>query len=192
MFTMRPAASADEAEIAAMIRDRAGWMRDRGLDGADGWDSKAGTLAAHAGDPDTPAWACTGPSGRIAGITSLYPETPLWGWTDEERAQDAIFLATTVTHPDYAGQRLGCLIAWWALDHAARNGYEHVRRVCAFERLMRYYRDVQGWELAHEVERKGWPAYLLTRRAERRPDLAGLISDTPGQPHAGHTAPASP
>lgn len=177
MFTMRPATGADEAEITLMIKARAGWMRDRGLDGADGWDSKAGSLAAHAGDPDTPAWTCTDTAKRIVGITSLYPETPLWGWTDEERAQPAIFLATTVTHPDYAGQRIGCLIAWWALDHAAQTGYEHVRRVCAFPELMRYYRDAQGWKLVREVERKGWPAYLLSRPAERQPDLAGCIGE---------------
>jgi hypothetical protein len=175
MFTMRPAIGTDQAEIATMIKARAGWMRERGLDGADGWDEKAGSLAAQADDPDMPVWVCVGTDNRIAGITSLYDETPQWGWTEEERAQPAIFLATTVTHPDYAGQRLGCLIAWWTLDHAARTGHEHVRRGCGYPELMRYYRDVQGWKLTHEVERHGVTAYLLSRRAERRPDLASRI-----------------
>jgi hypothetical protein len=178
MFTMRPAVGPDQAEIAAMIKSRAAWMRERGLLGADGWHEKAESLAAQAGDPDVPVWVCADAANRIAGITSLYDETPQWGWTEAERVQPAIFLATTVTRPDLAGQRLGCLIAWWALDHAARTGHEHVRRGCGYTQLMRYYRDIQGWELAHEVERHGVTAYLLSRPAQRRTDLTGRISST--------------
>ncbi len=40
---------------------------------------------------------------------------------------------------------------------------------------MRYYRDVQGWQLAHTVDRRGDTSYLLTRSARRQPDLAGRI-----------------
>lgn len=179
MFVMRPATGADQAAIAEMISLRADWMRERGLDGADSWGERAESLAAQAADPDFPVWACTQPDAddRIVGITSLYTETPAWGWTDEERAQPAVFLATTVTHPGLAGQRLGCLIAWWSLDHATRTGYEHVRRGCGYPDLMRYYRDIQGWQLAHTVDRHGITAYLLTRRAQRRPDLTGRITE---------------
>jgi hypothetical protein len=86
-------------------------------------------------------------------------------------------LATTVTHPDCAGQRLGCLIAWWTLDHAARAGYQHVRRGCGYPELVRSYRDIQGWRLAHTVDRRGVTAYLLTRPAELQPGIAGRITE---------------
>lgn len=72
-------------------------------------------------------------------------------------------------------RRVGCPIAWWTLDHAARTGYEHVRRGCGYHELMRYYRDIQGWQLAHTVDRRGVTAYLLTRPAERMPDIADRI-----------------
>lgn len=174
MFTMRPAAAADQAEIAGMIGRRAAWMRARGLEGADGWGSKAEMLASGAADPDVPVWACAGPDGRIAGVTTLGEEMPSWGWTEAEQAQPSIFLSTTVTDPAWAGQRVGCLMAWWTLDHAARHGFAYVRRGCGFEGLVRYYRDVQGWELVRTVDRKGWPAYLLSRRAKPQPGLADI------------------
>lgn len=174
---MRPAHTDDQPGIAAMVRARAAWMRNRGLDGADGWSERADDLAAQAADPDFPVWACLQPDhdNRIVGITSLYTETPPWGWTEAERAQPALFLATTVTHPDLAGQRLGCLIAWWSLDYAAHAGLQAVRRGCGYQGLLRYYRDVQGWRHVHTVDRHGVPAYLLSRRAEHRPDLTGQI-----------------
>jgi hypothetical protein len=177
MFVMRPGADGDQAEIAEMIRLRAGWMREHGLDGADGWGGKAESLAAQVTDPDIPVWVCTQTDAddRVVGITSLYTETPTWGWTEAEREQPAVFLATTVTHPALAGRRLGCLIAWWTLDYAARTGCEHVRRGCGYHELMRYYRDAQGWQLAHTVERRGVTAYLLTRPAVRQPDIADRI-----------------
>lgn len=178
MFLMRPATSSDQPAITELIRARAAWMRNRGLDSAEGWDKRAESIAAQAADPDFPVWACTQPDagGRIVGITSLYTETPSWGWTRQERAQPAIFLATTATHPDLAGRQIGCLIAWWALDHAARNGYDHVRRGCGHTGLVRYYQNVQGWHLAHTVDRHGVTAYLLTRPASRQPGLASRIT----------------
>jgi hypothetical protein len=49
-----------------------------------------------------------------------------------------------------------------------------------------YYRDVQGWQLAHTVDRRGVTAYLLTRRARLQPDLADRIVAAP--PPAEHAA----
>jgi hypothetical protein len=34
-----------------------------------------------------------------------------------------------------------------------------------------------GWHLARAVDRRGVTAYLLTRRTQRQPDLAGRITD---------------
>jgi hypothetical protein len=42
---------------------------------------------------------------------------------------------------------------------------------------VRYYRDAQGWQLAHTVDRRGVTAYLLSRPAERRPDIADRITE---------------
>jgi hypothetical protein len=46
-----------------------------------------------------------------------------------------------------------------------------VRRGCRHLGLVRYYRDVQGFELVHTTERHGHPAYLLARKAEELADL---------------------
>jgi hypothetical protein len=176
MFMMRPATIADQGQIAAMIRHRAAWMKSRGIYGADGWGSKAESLAAQAGDTEFPVWVCTGSDGTVVGCTSLYTELPGWGWTPEEQAQPSVFLATTVTDPRYAGQRLGALIAWWALDYGSRHGYQYVRRGCGARELMQYYRDIQGWELTREASRRGITAWLLSRATAPQPGICGEIT----------------
>lgn len=42
--------------------------------------------------------------------------------------------------------------------------------------LVRYYTRVQGWSVLREVERRGKVCTLLSRAAEERPDLDGLLS----------------
>jgi hypothetical protein len=88
------------------------------------------------------------------------------------------------------GGTAGCRRAWWTLDHAARAGYQHVRRGCGYPELMRYYRDIQGWQLAHIADRHGVTAYLLTRPAELQPGLAGRITElhSNGDPRAAPAA----
>ncbi len=113
----------------------------------------------------------TDTEGGLVGCTSLYEETPQWGWTDVERAETAFFLATTFTDPARRAERPGALIAWWALGHATRAGKDWVRRGCGHAGLVRYYRDVQGFQLVHTTERHGHTAYLLARKAQ---ELAGL------------------
>ncbi|OJF13121.1 hypothetical protein [Couchioplanes caeruleus] len=88
------------------------------------------------------------------------------------RAQSAIFMATTVTDPAYAGRRIGCQLAWWVLDHAARTGQQWVRRGTTEPGLVRYYRDVQGWEVVREKTRDGFTVTGLARRAQLRPGLS--------------------
>jgi len=142
---MRPADADDRPAVAELFRARSVWMRNRGLEGWQGWGASAEELAVQAGDPDSakvgPVWVLTHDDG-IVGVTTLYEQTPLWGWTDAERAEPAIFLATTCTDPAFAGKRLGCLIAWWALGHASERGFAWVRRGCGYEQLMRYYREL--------------------------------------------------
>ena len=87
MFVLRPAGTGDQEPIAAMIRARSAWMRERGMNGWDSWESSAGVLAAQAGDPSFPVWALTGDDGVLAGCTSLYEQSPPWFWTDAEQSE---------------------------------------------------------------------------------------------------------
>lgn len=154
-----------------MIRERSAWMRQRGMNGWDSWESSAEVLAAQAGDPSFPVWVLTGSAGTVVGCTSLYEQSPPWFWTEAEQAEPAFFLATTVTDPALAGQRAGALMAWAVLDLAVRTGRHWVRRGTTEPSLVRYYRDVQGWEVIREKEHKGFLFTGLARRAEAQPGL---------------------
>ncbi|HEY1699076.1 MAG TPA: GNAT family N-acetyltransferase [Trebonia sp.] len=130
-----------------------------------------------AADPAFPAWVLTREGdGAVVGCTSVFEESPPWFWTEEERAEPAFFLATTVTDPAYAGQRIGALIAWTLLGHAARTGRAWVRRGTTEPGLVRYYRDVQGWSVIREKERDGFLVTGLARRAELQPGLPARVA----------------
>jgi hypothetical protein len=102
----------------------------------------------------------------VIGCTTLFDQSPAWFWTERERVEPAFFMATTVTDPKYAGQQLGCHLAWWVLDYAARTGRAWVRRGTTEEALVRYYRDTQGWTVVRVKERGGATVTGLSRRAE--------------------------
>ena len=173
-FVIRRAHPADQQPLADVIRARSVWMRERGLPD---WFTAADELAAQAAQPHTPVWVLTH-SGNVIGCTSLYHESPAWFWTERERVEPAIFMASTVTHPRYAGQRLGCQIAWWVLDHAASTGQTWVRRGTIEPDLVRYYRDVQGWQIIRQKMRDGLTVTGLARRATAISGLAvGLEAD---------------
>lgn len=167
MLTMRSARATDQDSVGHMIRARSVWLRERGLPG---WDDAADGLAAQAAEPGFPMWVLTDKD-RVIGCTSLFDESPAWFWTEAERAEPAIFMATTVTDPAYAGRRIGCQLAWWVLDHAARTGRQWVRRGTTEAALVRYYRDVQGWQVVREEIRDGFTVTGLARKAQLMPDL---------------------
>jgi len=171
MFALRPASAGDQEPIAAVIRARSAWMRQRGLNGWDSWESSADVLAAQAADPSFPVWVLADGDGLVVGCTSLYEQSPPWFWTEEEQAEPAFFLATTVTDPALAGRRAGALMAWSVLDMAARTGRRWVRRGTTEPGLVRYYRDVQGWAVVREKEHKGFLFTGLARLAEAQPGL---------------------
>jgi hypothetical protein len=184
-FALRPASGGDQEPIAAVIRARSAWMRQRGLNGWDSWESSADVLAAQAADPSFPVWVLTDGDGLVVGCTSLYQESPPWFWTEVEQAEPAIFLATTVTDPALAGQRVGALMAWSVLDLAARTGRRWVRRVTTEPGLVCYYRDVQGWHVVREKEHKGVLFTGLARLATLQPDLPVRMSIPHGLSAAG-------
>ncbi|MFG3437576.1 GNAT family N-acetyltransferase [Nonomuraea sp. NPDC047897] len=173
---MRSASMADRPEVAALIRARAQWMCERGMPGWEGWRDGADDLAVQAGD-GLPVWVLVDSSSdAVIGVTSVYEQASPLLWPDEaEREQPSFFLATTVTDPAYVEHRPGCLIAWWALDRAARQGRMWVRRGTGpYDGLVRYYRDVQGWSVVRTVQHQGVTAYALERRAELQPHLPEL------------------
>ncbi|WP_030917212.1 hypothetical protein [Streptosporangium amethystogenes] len=176
MFKMRPATADDIAPITDLIRTRAAWMREREIEGWDGWHENADMLAGQAGISGIPVWALVHTtSGIVAGVTSVFENTPSLGWPDEtERAESALFLATTVTDPAYAHHKPGSLIAWWALHQAAIQGRSWVRRGTGpFPGLVAYY-ETQGWRVVRTFQQDGVTGYALARCAELQPHLPSL------------------
>ncbi|WP_051713397.1 hypothetical protein [Spirillospora albida] len=88
-----------------------------------------------------------------------------------------MFLASTWTLP--SADRFGHVIARWALHHAARTGRLHVRRGAFHSALADYYCRVQGWTLLREVDRRGRTGYIMSRPAERQPDLLVRTATAP-------------
>ncbi|WP_274562372.1 hypothetical protein [Streptomyces spiramyceticus] len=68
----------------------------------------------------------------------MQEHTPPWGWTEQELSEPAHCLYTTVTDPAYRVHKPGTLIVLWAVDRAAHEGKDWVRRGCMFPGLVRY------------------------------------------------------
>ncbi|MEU1896244.1 hypothetical protein [Streptomyces pristinaespiralis] len=60
---------------------------------------------------------------ELCGLTILVDRLGTAAWTETERQEPSLLLASTITDPVRAGQQLGTCIAWWAVDRAARLGY---------------------------------------------------------------------
>jgi hypothetical protein len=172
MLAMRPAVDGDVAAVEAMIYARCEWLEERGLPS---WRAAAPDLAAQASSGSGAMWVLEDEGGRIVGCTTVLTSTPSWGWTEQELAEPAYYLYTSVTDPAYQAIRPGTLMAWWAVDKAARDGRDWVRRGCLFPGLVRYYQR-QGFTLAHEVQRTHHRVYLMGRRAEALPELARMFA----------------
>jgi GNAT superfamily N-acetyltransferase len=198
MYLIRPGAAADRDGVVAMIRARAGWLREHGHDRWASWARSAETLGDQVGDPEWPVWVLTSGAGRVVGCTTAATDTPRLAWTEQERAEPAVFLQSTVTHPDLAGRGVGVLIAFWALDHAARHGRRWVRRGVltlgpANRGLVRYYR-WQGWRVVRVIphpRKDNVLVWSLQRPAAPQPDLAGILAEAPA-PTGALPAPLPP
>lgn len=166
MFTMRPATSDDVTAVAEMITARCDWMEQRGVES---WRENVNDLAGQAAAGFM--WVLEG-DGRIIGCTTVTEHAPPKDWTPEEAAEESLYLFTTVTDPAYREHKPGTLIALWAVDQAARQGRQWVRRGCFFPELVKYY-ETQGFSLVKEQDRSAGHLYLLARRAERL-DLEAL------------------
>ncbi|MFE2722365.1 hypothetical protein [Kitasatospora sp. NPDC059327] len=135
----------------------------------------AEVYGSQAGDPTFPVWVLEHEAEGVVGCTTHFGNEvlPPWGFTEEERAEPTLFLATTFTAPN--PHRLGRLIAWWSLDHAAQQGLRWVRRGTGQEQLSRYYQEAQGWDLLRVAERHDVKVYMLQRQAERVLGLADMM-----------------
>ncbi|MFI9329904.1 hypothetical protein ACIGZJ_20455 [Kitasatospora sp. NPDC052868] len=131
---------------------------------------------SQAASPDFPVWVLEHDTEGVLGCTTHFgnESLPPWGFTDEERTESTLFLATTFTVPN--PHRLGRLIAWWSLDRAAELGLKWVRRGTGQEQLARYYQETQGWDLVRVAERHGTKVFMLQREAERMPSVADMMA----------------
>ncbi|MFI9202309.1 GNAT family N-acetyltransferase [Streptomyces sp. NPDC053048] len=169
MFTMRPAAAADVPAVETMILARSAWLEERGLPS---WRENAADLAGQAENPDGDVWVLADDdTGKVIGFITVQDQTPQWGWTDEELAEPAHYLYSSVTDPAYRPHKPGTTMALWAVDRAAHEGKVWVRRGCTFPGLV-VYNETQGFTLLHEVQRTHTKVYLMSRRAEAVPDLS--------------------
>jgi hypothetical protein len=168
VLVMRPAMSRDIPAVAEMIRTRCTWLEERGLPS---WRENLDDLAGQCDNPCGDVWVLELDGSRILGRTTVQEQGPPWGWTERERAEPALYLNTTVTHPEFRELKPGTLMAWWAVDRAASMGADWVRRDCLWPGLVRYY-ESQGFALLHIVERTRYRLHLLGRRAERMTGLA--------------------
>jgi predicted N-acetyltransferase YhbS len=171
MFAMRLARPDDVPAVAAVITARSEWMEQQGLPS---WREAVDDLAGQAAVAGTLMWVLIADE-QVIGCTTLADDRPAWGWTPEQAAQDAFYLFTTCTHPEWRHAKPGSLIAWWAVDKAARNGKTFVRRGTVEASLMRYYA-TQGFQLVHEVQRKNNLVYLMARRAQRLPEVERMFA----------------
>ncbi|WP_246250218.1 hypothetical protein [Actinomadura litoris] len=76
------------------------------------------------------------------------------------------------------------MMAWWAVDRAARLGVPWVRRHCHFEGVARYNLS-QGFTLVRTEQRTNARTFMMARRAERL-DLSDWLA---GQVSSGTPAP---
>jgi hypothetical protein len=163
MLEMRLATSADRPQVAEMARARCAWMEQSGLPS---WRDALDDLVAQCDNLTGDVWVLDDDERGVVGQVVVQDEGPPWGWTDEERAEAALYLSGSITDPALRERRLGTLMAWWAVDRAARLEVPWVRRHCHFPGVARY-NQTQGFVLVREEQRTHARLFMMARRAER-------------------------
>ncbi|MEV5829171.1 GNAT family N-acetyltransferase [Spirillospora sp. NPDC052242] len=174
---MRPAVSADRPEVARMVEARCAWLERRGLAS---WRGALDELVAQCDNPFGDVWVLEDDEHGVVGQMLVQEQGPPWGWTDEERDEAALYLSGSITDPALRAGKPGTVMAWWAVDRAARLEVPWVRRHCHVERLARYNR-TQGFALVREEQRTHARLYMMARRAERL-DLSSWFGVRAGTP----------
>jgi hypothetical protein len=163
MLLMRPAQSSDKTAVARLIGARCDWMESRGLPS---WRDAADDLVAQCDNPEGDVWVLVDGAAAVIGLTVVQEQGPPFGWTDAERAEPALYLSGSVTDPDAKALRPGSLMAWWAVDLAARCGVPWVRRHAQVPQVAAYDQ-AQGFDLVREEQRTHARLWMLARKAER-------------------------
>jgi hypothetical protein len=171
---MRPAAARDYEPLLAMMAARCDLMEQLGQES---WRENIQDLSGLCVHEDAGMWVLGSARLGIIGTTTLIATPPPWGWDEEEMAQPAVYLYTTVTHPSARCMKPGALIAHWAVGRAAEQGLSYVSRGCFAPELAAYYQ-TQGFQVVREMDRKKVHAYLLQHPAEAVPDLPGRFRRT--------------
>lgn len=133
-------------------------------------------------------WVLDDAATGVIGQTVVQRQGPPFGWTEAERSEEALYLSGSVTDPAARELRPGSLMAWWAVDLAARQGADWVRRHAQVPQVAAYDQ-AQGFELVREEQRTHVRLYMLARKAERL-DLStwfgpGFREGTPVLPGRG-------
>lgn len=138
-------------------------MESRGLPS---WLDAADDLVAQCDNPEGDVWVLTDGAGTVIGQTVVQEQGPPFGWTDDERAESAFYLSGSITDPSAKATRPGTLIAWWAVDLAARRGVPWVRRHAQVPEVAAYDQ-AQGFDLVREEQRSHARLWMLARKSER-------------------------
>jgi hypothetical protein len=162
MLVMRPATSADRPAVHGMISARCDWLEGRGVPS---WRASLDDLVSQCDNPGGDVWVLELDGSQVVGRTTVQAQGPPWGWTEQERAQPALYLTTSVTDPAFRDLRPGTLMAWWAVDRAESVGAGWVRRDCLVPELAKYYL-TQGYELVCESEYGRHRLFMMARAAE--------------------------
>jgi hypothetical protein len=161
---MRSALPSDKTAVARVVDARCDWMEAKGLPS---WRRAEDDLVASCDNPDGDVWVLDDLDGAgIIGQTTVQEVGPPFGWTDAERAEPALYLSGSVTDPAAKALRPGSLMAWWAVDLAARQGVSWVRRHAQVPQVAAYDQ-TQGFDLVREEQRTHARLYMLARKAER-------------------------
>lgn len=127
--------SSDKAAVAKVVDARCDWLEARALPS---WRGAKDDLMAQCDNPEGDVWVLDDEAAGVIGQTVVQEQGPPFGWTDAERAESALYLSGTITDPAAKALRPGSLIAWWAVDLAARQGVPWVRRHAQFPQVAAY------------------------------------------------------
>ncbi|WP_245681782.1 GNAT family N-acetyltransferase [Actinomadura kijaniata] len=141
-------------------------------------------LVAQCDNPDGDVWVLEDDELGVVGQMVVQEVGPPWGWTEAERAEPALYLSGSVTDPVLRERRPGALMAWWAVDRAARLGARWVRRHCHFEGVARYNLS-QGFTLVRTEQRTHARVFMMARRAEPLELSQWFREGTPASPDPG-------
>src|ERR1700722_4589906 len=163
VLRMRPAQPSDKSAVARLIDARCGWMESRGLPS---WRDAADDLVVQCDNPEGDVWVLDDAAATLIGQTVVQEQGPPFGWTDAERAEPALYLSGSITDPAAKALRPGALIAWWAVDLAARRDIPWVRRHAQVAEVAAYDQ-AQGFDLVREQQRTHARLWMLARKSER-------------------------